>query len=298
MMPSMHYTFLLLITLVSASGCGVYGFIFGGQNPVQRLRAAKMARRAEVRMTNNIIDLSDLEDAVQPTQPAPPGTVSVPWGEWKAFFCEVATPEAAQRIVWRHHNATIHGDAIPHSTKGHEYGQTTALNTSYLFIYNVSRDSGGTVECFQTNNGDLSALREFYLQPEPRASDFFVPTLRDVITSLQHFSMTCTGRNVDCSQTAPQLHFIWKYNGHFVAAPYTALLGGHIPGLRNGTVTFHVSAPGATETFCATTLTISMSEEESLWSPRQRVDCWLRTDVRRGQWFTQSAYVHSTPTVQ
>ncbi|XP_055354786.1 uncharacterized protein LOC129600329 [Paramacrobiotus metropolitanus] len=288
----MSYILLLLGMLASRPGCVFNGCPFGGRNPVQRLRAELEASMAEIMMFDNVLNLSALEDPaqVQPVQP-PPGTVRVPVGERATFQCDADTPASAQRIVWRHHNATIHGDDVPDSPKGHFYRQMPIRATSNLFIHNVGRDSGGTVECFDPCNGSLCRLREFYLQPELRARDVFVPPMRDVSTSRWSFSMACSG-SVDCSQTPPVAHFIWKYEDYFVAAPYPDLLGFQVPGLLNASVTFNVSAPGAIDPVCSSTLAISMREEAE---PRSaQVDCWFRTDVRRRDWFTQKAYVHFT----
>ncbi|XP_055355224.1 uncharacterized protein LOC129600692 [Paramacrobiotus metropolitanus] len=271
--------------MFSVPGYVVNGCPLGGQNPVQRIRTVLEAQLAEDRMTNHVITLTDLEDAIYPT----PDTVSFPVGNWKTFFCEVAKPELAERVVWRHHNATIHGSAVPPSPKGHYYRQTTIENISYLFIHNVSRGSGGTVECLMPCAGDLCHLRTYYLQSELRARDIFVPPMRNVSTPLWSSSMTCNG-SVDCSQTQPVSLFIWKYDGYFVAAPYSDLLGWPVPGLLNGSVTFDASTQGAPDPYCASTLTITMREEAS---PRSaRVDCWMRTDVRSREWLAQSAHVH------
>ncbi|XP_055355473.1 uncharacterized protein LOC129600863 isoform X2 [Paramacrobiotus metropolitanus] len=296
MTHSVRYILLLLAMLVLVRGAvavrGVDGCPFGGPNPVLRWRAVEAAETAEDYQTDRVINLSALEDA-EPTLPPVPDTVSVPLGGWETFFCEAASPAAAQQIVWRHQNATIHGKVLPHSPIGHHYGQAAAFNNSLLMIHNVQRESGGPVECFRPchGGGDLCLLRTYHLQPELpklRAEDVFIPPMRSVSALNGSFSMTCSGR-IDCSRTAPVSLFIWKFDGHFVAAPFPLLLDWDISGLLNGSVTFNVSAQGAADPLCASTLTIILKEESA---PRKaRIDCWLRTEVRQREWFMQKAYV-------
>ncbi|XP_055355343.1 uncharacterized protein LOC129600787 [Paramacrobiotus metropolitanus] len=264
----------------------------------QQLTALERAvQEAEANMTANVVRLPALpEDVVRPLS----DVVRTRLAGVAMFFCDTATPESAQQIIWRHQNATIHADRLPASAKGDSYyRQATSADTSYFFIHRVSRDSGGTVECLLPCDGQLCHVRTHNLLPRLRARDAFLAPLRNVSTPLRNFSMTCSGR-VDCSRTGWEAHFIWKYDGRFVAAPYHALriLAGnsHTPGLLHSTIHANVSAPGARDTFCASTLTIIMSPAAK--PPPARVDCWLRTDIGRHDWFVQSAYVHFTPSLR
>ncbi|XP_055354778.1 uncharacterized protein LOC129600319 [Paramacrobiotus metropolitanus] len=282
--------------MVSMPGCAVNGCPLSGSNSVQPWRAALELTLAETIKSDGVINLSALEDpALAQPEPSPPGTVRVPVGDAATFECDAETGASAQRIVWRHHNATIHDEDVPDSPKGHFNQQMTIRATSYLFIHNVGRDSGGTVECLDPCNGSLCRLRGFYLQPQLPARNVFVPPMRDVSTALCSFSMTCSG-NVDCSRTQAMLHFIWKFDDYFVAAPYPSLLGEDIPGLLNGSVTFNVSAQGAADPFCASTLTIAMRAEAC--PLLARVECWFRPDLRRSEWLAQKAYVYFAQPLQ
>ncbi|XP_055354789.1 uncharacterized protein LOC129600333 [Paramacrobiotus metropolitanus] len=164
-----------------------------------------------------------------------PDTVTVEVGDRAWFECRVATSALAQRIVWRHQNTSTRGVS--------NYAPRHFDNAAVLFIREASLDSGGTVECLLPCHGgdDLCVVRTFHLQPTPRklrAKDVFVPPMRSVTVHNGSFSMTCRGR-FDCSQTPPVSHFLWKYGygNYVVAARFSALLGGDIPDLLNGSVT-------------------------------------------------------------
>ncbi|XP_055355476.1 uncharacterized protein LOC129600866 [Paramacrobiotus metropolitanus] len=297
---SVHYVYSIFLLAV------ILGHV--GQScpitpPTPLQRAAKAVQQAEAHMTDNVIILPAFEN--ETTGEAPPAnTVRVPLGDTASLSCNA---EPVQRIVWRHHNATIQGvDVVIYSTKGHYYRLTSSASTSSLLIHNVTREAAGTVECLltkgdllaETTSGDLSVLRQFELEPKLRPQDVFVAPMRNVSTPLWSFSMTCTGR-LDCSRAGTAAHFIWKYDGHFVASPYHYLntIAGNLrpTGLQLGTITAALSLPGAADPVCYTTLTITMDENTN--HRPARVDCWIRTDVRRHEWFVQSAYVHFTQSI-
>ncbi|XP_055351938.1 uncharacterized protein LOC129598184 isoform X2 [Paramacrobiotus metropolitanus] len=291
-MDSIRYItfFLLAVT----PGCLLQGYIAEQPTPLQR--TAEAVRQAEANMTDNaVIVLPALkEDTLNGVRP-PPYVVRAPLLGMATFICSTA---AARQIVWHHQNASIHGDVLPPTGKDYSfYRQATSENHSYLHIHRVSRDSGGAVECWLPC-GPTQALCHVWTYnflPELRAQDVFLAPLRNVSTPLPKFSMTCSGR-VDCSETGWEAHFIWKYDGRFVAAPYHDLrtIAGHshTPGLLHSTIDANVSAKLARHTFCASTLTITLSETPS--PPSVRVDCWLRPDLHNHRWFVQSAHVHFT----
>ncbi|XP_055354713.1 uncharacterized protein LOC129600269 [Paramacrobiotus metropolitanus] len=290
MTDSMHYSVLLVVMLATVPNCMVFG-----DSSEPRLttlqRAALAVQQAEASMTDNVVILPTFKNAAAGAFPAT-HIVRVPLGAVARFSCDAA----AQRILWRHNNATVHDDGIPRSPKGHYYRPTSSANTSSLLIHNVTREAAGTVECLFPCNGDLCVLRQFELQLRLRVEDDFTEPMRNVSTPLLSFSMTCSGR-VDCSQTGSRAHFIWKFDGRFLVAPYrylqTIAETSHIPGLRYGRFRDSESERGAAQPICANTLTIGMGKMTS--NRTARVDCWMRPDSRNHEWFVQSAYVHFTP---
>ncbi|XP_055355989.1 uncharacterized protein LOC129601257 isoform X2 [Paramacrobiotus metropolitanus] len=265
-----------------------------GQPLTTLQRAALAVQQAEANMTDNVVILPSFKDAAAGAPP-PVNIVRVPLGATATFSCDTAS---GQSIIWRFHNDTIRGDVAKHSPKGHYYRLTSNRNTSRFLIHNMTRDAAGTVECLLPchDDADLCVLRQFELQLQQRAQEVFTEPMRNVSTPLWSFSMTCTGR-VDCSQAGYAEHFIWKFDERFLVAPYRYLQtiagNSHVDGLRSFSISHPVSEDGAADPVCSSTLTIAMAEVVSNWSAR--VDCWLRTDVRRHEWFVQSAYVHFTP---
>ncbi|XP_055345411.1 uncharacterized protein LOC129593219 [Paramacrobiotus metropolitanus] len=251
-------------------------------------RAALAVQQAEANMTDNVVILPSFNYASHPAN-----IVRVPLGVTATFSCYSVF---AERVIWRHNNITIQGHVTKHSPKGHYYRLTSSLNTSQLLIHNMTRDAAGSVECLLSchNDTDLCVLRQFELQLQLRVEDVFTEPMRNVSTPLWSFSMKCSGF-VDCSQTGAQAHFIWKFDDRFLTAPYrylrTIAQKSHVDGLLSTRISYPVTEKG--DPVCSSTLTIRLTEVVSNRSAR--VDCWLRTDVRRHEWFVQSAYVHFSP---
>ncbi|XP_055345397.1 uncharacterized protein LOC129593209 isoform X2 [Paramacrobiotus metropolitanus] len=185
----MRYSTLLLGTLAIMLSHMVPGCTAGRQptesTPLQR--TADAVREAEANMTDNVIILPALEEDIVAGVRPPPYPVRARLESLVTFFCTVGSPALAQRIVWRHQNATIHGDVLPRSLKGHFYRQATSVDTSYLHIHHVKRDSGGAVECLDPlgPDGEVWRLRTYDLLVTLRAHDAFLAPMRNVSTPLR-----------------------------------------------------------------------------------------------------------------
>ncbi|XP_055345412.1 uncharacterized protein LOC129593220 [Paramacrobiotus metropolitanus] len=203
----MYLLMLYLCLLPLTSGQPVRN----AQETLETVDRAAMVEQAEANMTNSVITLLPaLPEAVAAEALEQLAIVRAPLGGLASFSCLTGLPELAQEVVWLYHNASFHSDALPQPPpKGHHYQQLSIADTSHFLIRNITAEAAGTVECWLPcgPKPQLCFVQGYDLVPKLRAHDVFTEPMRNVITPLPEFSMTCTGR-VDCSRLGPSAHFI------------------------------------------------------------------------------------------
>ncbi|XP_055340695.1 uncharacterized protein LOC129589833 [Paramacrobiotus metropolitanus] len=193
-------------------------------------------------------------------------------------------------VVWKHNGHLL----TAQQTGGDLQYSRTGGNT--LILHNVTYAAWGKFECLQRCQSDgmesWCPMGEHWVFPKPttRYHEVFAQRMpRIIVPRYMPFSVTCQ-LDFPCGPD-PLQHFIWRYDGVFLAWPaghylqQTSCIDTHRHTLMIHTNTSEITGTDG-RPHCASTLTLHVPWPEHTGS---QLECWARSDTTQQLW-----YVHPT----